>query len=128
MCNFITVLSFLIVSSTVLAQTAHHPMQQIKLAQQAKNPGAVIYRQTCSQCHAVDPAIPVGAPRWRKTQDWQARSQKGLKAMLKNLADGLNMMPPRGGCFECDDELLKQATLYMLPKKVQKEFAQSGKH
>ena len=100
------------------ALATHRPLAQLEAAKRSKDPGAVVYQSTCSQCHAVDASIPVGAPKFKQLGDWQPRMKKGMKAMMTNLYQGLNIMPPRGGCFECTDKLLEQATIYMLPDKL----------
>lgn len=127
MYKIISVWCFLLFSAAAFGVETHRPMEQMQHAQQAQNPGEVIYNQTCHQCHARDAMIGVGAPRFRMSRDWEFRSKKGLKAMLTNLSNGLRMMPPRGGCFECSDELLKQATIYMLPEKLKQRLVKVDK-
>jgi cytochrome c5 len=121
--KILTYLLLLLSSVGNAALTAHHPLQQIARIQQSKNPGAQVYQHICQQCHAQDPPIAVGAPRFRQSPDWRARLAPGLAHMLHNLAQGMGIMPPRGGCFECSDELLKQATLHMLPLPMQKKLS-----
>lgn len=94
----------------------HNP--EIILAQihQSKHIGEGVYDAFCVNCHAKDPVISMGAPRSQVPEDWTLRLKKGMKVMMKNVAEGLNNMPPRGGCFECTDKDLKLATEYMLKK------------
>ncbi len=93
----------------------HHPEAFIASIQNDPKAGQKVYEQFCATCHAADPSIDLGAPRFRNTQDWRDRKQKGIEGLLTVTTVGLNQMPPRGGCFECSDKLLKAAIIYMLP-------------
>lgn len=103
----------------ILASAAplyHNPSEILAKAHQSKQVGREIYTHFCASCHEPDPLIPLGAPRKGNKQDWQARlKQRNLKAMLKTTDEGINNMPPRGGCFECTDDDLLAAIQYMLP-------------
>lgn len=70
----------------------------------------------CANCHALKPLIELGAPKIQQVKDWESRIKKGLDKLFINTSEGLNAMPPRGGCFECTDEQLKLAILVLLPK------------
>jgi cytochrome c5 len=95
----------------------HHPRQFLKQIAGKKDKGKQIYNQFCVMCHAQKPAINLGAPRIGILKEWKPRLEKGIDKMLAAIDPGLNAMPPRGGCFECSDDDLKQAILYMLPKE-----------
>jgi cytochrome c5 len=97
---------------------SHHPQQFLKEIRGKKNEGAQIVAQFCSNCHAQTPLIPIGAPRQGVDAEWQARIAKGWTVLLKNTNEGINAMPPRGGCFECDDEQLILAIKAMLSPKM----------
>lgn len=99
----------------------HHPEQFIKKLQGDKQAGKKIYRQFCQLCHAINPQIDVGAPRIGVSEDWQHRMKQGLNTMLRNIDNGMNAMPARGGCFECSDEQLKAAIKYMLAPRVEEK-------
>lgn len=103
-------------------KSGHHPEAFIASIQNDPNAGQKVYEQFCSTCHAQDPSIEIGAPHFRVSKDWKKRMDKGLQGLLTVTIAGLNQMPPRGGCFECSDQLLKEAIIYMLPptKKVKK--------
>ena len=97
----------------------HHP-ENFLHALAGKNSavvGAAIYQQFCATCHAKQPSINMGAPRSGVSGDWQQRQKlRTPQQMLKKIDEGMNAMPPRGGCFECTDEQLLAAINFMLPK------------
>lgn len=95
----------------------HHPSKQIKSIENEKQPGKVIYEQYCANCHAEDPLIEMNAPKFRHPSDWEKRLSQPETILLKHTLEGLNSMPPMGGCFECSEDLLKKAINYMLPQK-----------
>lgn len=92
----------------------HHPIAELQKIKGHADAGKQIYQRFCSTCHADHPTIPLGAPRLHDKANWAVRQKKGMAGMLHLTAVGFNRMPPRGGCFECDDELLKEAIEYML--------------
>jgi len=116
--RFFKVILYLFPLTVFSAQ--HHPQEFLDSIQGDPDKGEKIYAHFCVNCHAETPVIPVGAPRLGVESDWKARLDKAGSAekLLKNIDAGLGAMPPRGGCFECTDEELKAAILYMLPKHV----------
>ena len=66
----------------------------------------------CAGCHIAGVA---NAPKYGDTEAWQARADKGLAALVSSVANGLNVMPPRGGSNLTDEEL-PIAIQYMLSK------------
>ncbi|KTC89700.1 c-type cytochrome [Fluoribacter dumoffii] len=100
----------------VYAET-HHPQEFLQSISGDKNEGKEIYNHFCVNCHASKPLIPLGAPRIGNEADWKVRLQQGMKVLFEHTNEGLNAMPPRGGCFECTDKQLKRAIKYMLPKQ-----------
>lgn len=104
----------------ILAAVAntHHPQDFLNEIKGSKDEGRAIYQHFCALCHDIKPQIPVGAPRAQISEDWGIRVTKGLDSLIKNTHNGLGVMPPRGGCFECTDDQLLAAIRYMLPKKT----------
>jgi cytochrome c5 len=77
-------------------------------------PGQVIYEQHCIVCHRDGLA---GAPKLQDEKDWKPRlAGRTLKDLVTSSIKGLNVMPAKGTCTECNDEDLKAAIQYMLPK------------
>ena len=109
------------IATTAMANT-HHPEQFLKDIRGKKDEGEQIVAHFCSNCHAQKPLIPLGAPREGIDEDWKPRVAKGLKSLLKNTSEGINAMPPRGGCFECEDEQLMLAIKAMLSPKMLKQL------
>jgi cytochrome c5 len=74
--------------------------------------GAEIYRDFCAVCHSGGWQ---GAPIANESSEWNERMNAGSEAMLANVKQGLNAMPPMGTCMDCTDEELKRAIAEMLP-------------
>ncbi len=94
----------------------HKPQDFLKQVAGTKDEGKRIVQHFCANCHAEAPLIQIGAPRIGNQQDWHVRLKKGLPVLLQNTENGLNAMPPMGGCFECSEEQLRLAILEMIPK------------
>ncbi len=109
------------VASSAMANT-HHPDQYLKSIRGKKDEGEKIVAHFCSNCHAQKPLIPLGAPREGVNEEWKPRVAKGLKSLMKHTSEGVNAMPPRGGCFECEDEQLLLAIKAMLSPKMLKQL------
>jgi cytochrome c5 len=99
---------------------SHRPQEFLQSISGSKNEGEQIYNHFCVNCHAIKPKIPVGAPKIGVESDWSLRLKQGMKLIFKHTDEGLNIMPPRGGCFECTDKQLLLAIDYMLPKEAKK--------
>lgn len=77
-------------------------------------PGEAIYEQHCSICHRDGLA---GAPKFRVAADWQLRlDKKTLSELVTSAIKGLNAMPMKGTCTECNEEDFKNVIQYMLPQ------------
>ncbi len=98
----------------------HHPLEFIQSIKGSPHAGAKVYEAFCSNCHAVEPDISIGAPRIGVHSDWNIRRKKGIDGLLKTTDMGLGNMPPKGGCFECAAKILKSAIEFMLPKSNNK--------
>jgi cytochrome c5 len=94
--------------------STHKPTEGLAQAAASDNPGESIYQQYCALCHAPEPQIPLGAPRLGVADDWQQRDLSDSAELFKRMDEGMGAMPPRGGCFECSDELLQAAIDYLL--------------
>lgn len=101
----------------------HHPSEFVDKIKADKNKGEKIYASFCANCHAKDPLINLGAPRLGVKTEWTKRLEQKPEALFKHVSEGMGVMPARGGCFECDDEMLKEAIVYLLPKKDSKQTA-----
>jgi cytochrome c5 len=65
------------------------------------DPAPAKYQTSCFACHSTGAA---GAPKTHDTAAWEARTAKGMPAMVQTVKDGLNGMPPTGLCADCTDE------------------------
>lgn len=72
---------------------------------------AATYQQSCFACHATD---AVGAPMLGDREEWDARLEKGMDALMANVINGVNTMPAKGLCLNCSDEDLRAVVDYML--------------
>lgn len=106
----------LMILNHMVMTASHHPQEFLQKIHNTENEGEQIYQHFCSNCHAPSPVIPLGAPRLNTPEDWKRRLKQGMDKLILHTNEGINAMPPRGGCFECTDEQLKAAILYMLPK------------
>ncbi len=87
--------------------------QEKKMDVQAE-PGQETYEQYCVICHRDGVA---GAPKFRDAADWEPRLVgKDINALLAIVLKGLNAMPVKGSCIECNEAELKAAIEYMVPK------------
>ena len=98
--------------------SSHHPQEFLATIRGAKDEGAQIYQHFCVNCHAKNPKIPLGAPRIGEKSDWALRVKLGMDVLFKHTDEGINAMPPRGGCFECSDKQLELAIYEMIPKEA----------
>lgn len=105
--------------SFLLHANTHRPQDFLKRVKGTKDEGAQIYKHFCANCHDLKPLIPLGAPRYGEQLDWQNRLND-LNLLFKHTEEGINAMPPRGGCFECTDEQLMLALVEMVPNQAKK--------
>ena len=77
----------------------------------AADPAIVqLYNRSCRSCHANGAG---GAPITHRADAWQARVDKGMDALLQSTVKGYNAMPPKGMCYECDEEQFRELIRYM---------------
>lgn len=111
------ILLFSLFVSSLTYAAEHHPQEFLDSIRGLPNAGHKIYQHFCSTCHAFDPLICVGAPRVGIRSDWESYMKtQTVDQMVKAIDSGIGAMPPRGGCFECSDDDLKAAIIYMLPE------------
>lgn len=104
------------------AYSSHHPQDFLNNVRGQHDEGMQIAQHFCANCHAAKPLIPVGAPRMGIDADWSPRIKQGLAAIVQHTEEGMNAMPPRGGCFECSDKQLLLAILALMPEKEQRRL------
>ena len=68
------------------------------------------YNKSCAMCHDQGVA---GAPKTGDAATWDARTAKGMDALMASVKNGLNAMPPMGMCFDCTDEEYMALIEYM---------------
>lgn len=120
-CLAVHILILFIYSMSVFAES-HHPQEFLKSIKGAPDEGEQIYNHFCVNCHAQTPLIPLGAPRINEEKEWNSRLKQGLDVLFSHTDEGYNAMPSRGGCFECTDNQLILAIIYMVPKQAQKDL------
>lgn len=80
---------------------------------QKETPGQKIYERFCVVCHRDG---LVGAPKFHDQQAWKSRlSGRKLEELVTSAVKGLNAMPAKGTCYECNEDDIKSAVEYMLP-------------
>lgn len=72
--------------------------------------GEAVYSQYCVACHGTG----IG-PMAHNQPAWQPRldAKGGVDGLLESAKQGLNAMPPRGGCMDCTDEQLRDTIAFM---------------
>jgi cytochrome c5 len=73
--------------------------------------GEEIYTSSCSGCHSSG---VLGAPKSGHNDDWSARLEGGVLALLKSSISGKGAMPARGTCTNCSDDELMKAIEFMI--------------
>ncbi|MEX0962845.1 MAG: c-type cytochrome [Pseudohongiellaceae bacterium] len=68
------------------------------------------WSRSCALCHITGEA---GAPIVGDTLEWQRRLQQGEQAVLNNVLDGYNSMPPLGYCMACEISDFRAMIAYM---------------
>ncbi len=75
--------------------------------------GRVIYTKHCITCHQDGLA---GAPKYHNAADWRLKTaHRSITELVASALKGINAMPPKGTCFECNEDDIKQAIMFMLP-------------
>lgn len=97
-------------------ETFHYPSLFVNQLRGDSRAGEKIFKEFCGACHAKQPTIDVHAPRVGDKEMWQIRRQMGMDMLLKITVDGVGAMPARGGCFECNDQQLRETIRYILKK------------
>ena len=71
------------------------------------------YMASCFACHSTGAA---GAPKVGDgfAGEWTPRMEKGMDAVVTNAINGINTMPPKGLCFDCNDDDLRAIVQYMV--------------
>lgn len=71
------------------------------------------YMASCFACHSTGAA---GAPKVGpgNAGEWEPRLEKGLDAVVANAINGMNTMPPKGLCFDCNDADLRAIVEFMI--------------
>jgi cytochrome c5 len=98
-----------------LGVASHHPMVELNAIRHSTNVGKGIYTHYCAMCHANHPQISLGAPRFRIKKDWKRYDNLPFTDIIQLMLEGVQLMPPRGGCFECTDAELLKALYWMNP-------------
>lgn len=68
------------------------------------------YQMSCFACHGTGAA---GAPVMGDADAWEERMAKGMDAVMANVVNGVNAMPPKGLCMTCSDDNLRSLVNYM---------------
>ncbi len=82
---------------------------------EVKDGGQSTYEHFCINCHQDGVA---DAPKFRNKTDWGPRlaNNRTINELVNSAMNGLNMMPAKGSCIECNEEDLRAAIQYMLPE------------
>ena len=105
-----------LVAMTALAATASfaNSREVLQLAQVSDGFNAEQkYMASCFACHSTGAA---GAPKVGAgmISEWESRLEKGLDAVVANAINGVNAMPAKGLCFDCNEDDIRALVEYML--------------
>lgn len=75
--------------------------------------GGIVYNENCAVCHENG---RLGAPRTGDAEAWRPIIRLGVDRMIMNTLEGMNNMPPRGGCRHCSGAEIIAAVKYMLQR------------
>ena len=89
--------------AVALLLAAAVPIAALQANPSARSPDQ-IYQTYCGACHGTGWN---GAPIRNIEGDWEMRTAAGMDAMLANVKQGLNTMPPMGTCMDCSDAELR---------------------
>ncbi|MEQ8952542.1 MAG: c-type cytochrome [Gammaproteobacteria bacterium] len=101
------------------AASADDSAQAVQLAQLTEGLDVEAkYMASCFACHSTGAA---GAPKVGagNAEAWEPRLEKGMDAMMANVINGLNTMPPKGLCFDCTDDDLRAIVDWMVESSQQ---------
>jgi len=68
------------------------------------------WSRSCALCHITGEA---GAPVVGVTAEWQRRLEQGEEAIINNVVEGFNSMPPLGYCMACEVSDFRAMVAYM---------------
>jgi len=108
------VVLFVFAACFATAISADNSEQSVQLAQLTEGFDVeATYMMSCFACHSTGAA---GAPKVGpgNAEAWAPRMEKGMEAVMANVINGLNTMPPKGLCFTCSDEDLAALVEYMV--------------
>jgi len=77
----------------------------------AERSGDKIFNTYCIACHMSGVA---GAPIFGNKADWQPHIEKGMETLLTNVNNGISAMPPKGMCFDCSNDEMKNTIQYII--------------
>lgn len=104
------VISALVLSGSIFADdNSAEPLQLAQLTDGFDPQQA--YMASCFACHNSGAG---GAPNPNNADDWTARLEKGMDAVMNNVINGVNAMPAKGLCFNCTNEDLRAIVDYMV--------------
>ena len=80
-----------------------------------KRTGAEIYGTKCTICHTSGAGgAPIVDTNDASATAWAPRINKGIGTLFANSIGGINGMPPKGLCNDCNDDEIKATVCYML--------------
>ena len=104
----------LFLSAALFASSSFADTQAVELSALSNGTEAeATYMASCFACHSTGAA---GAPKVGpgNADAWTARLEKGMDQVVANAIAGINNMPPKGLCFTCNDDDIKQLVEYMV--------------
>ena len=115
MLNLKKVIQSMAVAAVAVFASASMADDALQLAQTSDGFDAEAkYMASCFACHSTGAA---GAPKVEAgvyDDQWAARMEKGMEAVMANVINGVGAMPAKGLCFDCTDADLQALVDYMV--------------
>ncbi len=88
-------------------------MTEVRVHEGPDRSGKEVYEFRCKGCHARNTQ---GAPMPHDNFEWSKRLKKGFKVLMDHSMNGFNnyLMPPKGGCRDCNETEVRNAVVFML--------------
>ncbi len=107
----------IVLSALVLTACSDDSAPNMNAATEAvSRAGAQLYEQYCVTCHGSGALGAPGVGKEHRLYWSHEVEEEGFDTLVQEAINGINSMPPRGGCFDCSDEEIRSTVIYMLQK------------
>ena len=98
----------IVLSALVLTACSDDSAPNMNAATEAvSRAGAQLYEQYCVTCHGSGALGAPGVGKEHRLYWSHEVEEEGFDTLVQEAINGINSMPPRGGCFDCSDEEIR---------------------